>query len=104
MYPYLPNSPQPAQTVSDSVPSELPTFLTDWLRDHRDLSPESRRHAGRYIEAVVAQDIRTGRLQENEAPIRAARLWQTFRLSYDSMRGAYGKTDREDVARALSRI
>jgi hypothetical protein len=74
--------------------------LLDWRRDHRALSPASREHVRRYIEAIIAHDPWIRSLTAEEQQVYGLRLWQAFRRHYDSL----NHTEREDVILAMDSI
>ncbi len=80
-----------------------PATFSDWRRDHRDLPEYGREQAIGYIDAIVAHDpFVVG--SEDLARSLARTLFIRFRTAFDELRGPFAKSDREDVARALSRI
>ena len=90
------------QVQSDAV---AVTFLGDWLGDeHRPLADTARDQARQYIEAIVAHDAIVRELSPEAQLGFASMLWQTFRESYDDLRGPFSRSEKEDVRRALSRI
>ena len=74
--------------------------LIDWRRDHRALSPPSREHVRRYIEAIIARDPYIRSLPACEQEAYGLRLWQSVRRRYDAL----NHTEREDVIRAMGVI
>lgn len=81
------------------------TFLCDWLgTEHRPLADAAREHARGYIEAIVGHDELTRELSADARLACAAMLWQTFRETYDDLRGPFARSEKEDVGRALGRL
>jgi hypothetical protein len=89
--------------MPSSVHPPLPGYLEDWKSDHRALSDEQRAHAGAYIQAIVRRGDPEARGAEAVAT-EARELWVRFRETFDDLRGEYGRSEREDVGRALARI
>lgn len=85
-------------------PHEIDRYLRDWGRDHRDLDPRAREHVARYIAAILAREPFRAAIDEEAVAVRASELWHAFRIGYDGLRGPFGKSDDEDVARAMSRM
>jgi len=81
------------------------TFLCDWRGvEHRSLGAAGRERARRYIEAIIAHDQLTRGLSDDAQLTCAGMLWQTFRETYDDLRGPYMRSENEDVRRALARL
>jgi hypothetical protein len=87
------------QTLSPT----LPEFLEDWKPDHRQLSPANRERVGRYIEAILH---RTGSADADpaEVALEARRIWLHFRTTFDDLLGPFQRSEREDVARAMTQL